>query len=291
MQALAVPRRDSLGSRLPDTVRHLFQHDGFYSLDLERDAGRIIRRILRWGSSVEVNWLLEHYGLAHIDSYCRSQGRPLIDLARLCAWRRCAPRAEGVELLRWSSARAGTPAPVEPAEPLQTIPDLWLTPLLGWEKSRWGFRWLLKDQLGGCLDPGRCGSVQRDLEMLRSQGVTALVGLTDTPPPERMLDRFGMTAFCLFVDEKVPFIDDALAACRKIAELRWRGKVVALHSPSGQGTATFLAAYLIWQGVDATAALLSVGSMEPGWLRKESQVRFLYEMEQSCRYRPTAAVI
>jgi hypothetical protein len=57
-------------------MRSLFWNVDFESLDVERDADLILARVLERGRMVDVNWVLETYGLERIHRFFRAAPRP-----------------------------------------------------------------------------------------------------------------------------------------------------------------------------------------------------------------------
>lgn len=152
----------------------------------------------------------------------------------------------------------------------------------------WGFRWVLHQRLAGCRTPGRSGSLRHDLKRLRELGVSVLVSLTRSPVPERALSPLGMASiFFPLGEDGVPTVETTAALCLAVAVLLRRGESVAVHSTSELGTGSMLAAYLVWQGTPAAAALLQVRTVEPAWVQTEAQVRFVFALE---RYRQLVCV-
>ncbi|MHC4133598.1 MAG: phosphatase domain-containing protein [Planctomycetota bacterium] len=124
------------------------------------------------------------------------------------------------------------------------------------------FSWIIKDRVAGMARPR-----PTDLEWLRDQGVSAVVSLTEVPPP-------GIEAFEHFhlpiPDMTSPTLDELRTAIVFIQERADNGVVV--HCGAGLGrTGTVLAAYLVSRGESAPGALERVRAMRPGSVETPDQ--------------------
>ncbi len=68
-------------------------------LDLDRDEGFILPRVLEFGGMAEVRWVLGRYGRDGIRAFLRDVGHPEISSRTLAFWR----AALGAEKERWAS--------------------------------------------------------------------------------------------------------------------------------------------------------------------------------------------
>lgn len=140
-----------------------------------------------------------------------------------------------------------------------------------------GFLWLKQGQLAGMQNPGLLGDLEDDLRALQRVGITTVISLTETPPEKTRLHEFGIESiWCPFRDMAAPAITQAVGLCKQIQEITSSDGVVAVHCGAGLGrTGTILAAYLIWEGMEALDSLERVRQMEPGWVQSEVQAEFL----------------
>ncbi|MBD3657554.1 ATP-binding cassette domain-containing protein [Marinobacter sp.] len=140
-----------------------------------------------------------------------------------------------------------------------------------------GFLWLKNGQLAGTPRPGIVQDLDYDLKALQRAGITHLISLTETPPETAKLADFGMeNIWSPFKDMAAPAITQAVGLCKNIQKIITDGGVVAVHCRAGLGrTGTILAAYLIWEGQEALAALETVRQIEPRWVQSEAQAEFL----------------
>ena len=140
-----------------------------------------------------------------------------------------------------------------------------------------GFLWLKKGQLAGTPRPGIFHDIDYDLQALQRVGVNCLVTLTEREPEVEEMQRYGIAnIWSPIPDMAAPSLTQAVGICMKIGKALARGQVVAVHCRAGLGrTGTLLAAFLIWEGSEALAALESVRRVEPRWVQSEEQVAFL----------------
>jgi atypical dual specificity phosphatase len=167
-----------------------------------------------------------------------------------------------------------------------------------------GFYWLMDGLLAGCGRPGHRGRVRpaarattpaapgeaeaaaalldpldEDLAWLASQGIGAVLSLTEEPLAAGALARHGMAELHLPVDDlRAPRPAQLDAALDFIDEQRLLGRRVLVHCLVGQGrTGTILAAYLIRGGLDADEALREVRAVCPDAVGSTEQEAALRE--------------
>ncbi|MGD9713471.1 MAG: dual specificity protein phosphatase family protein [Thermomicrobiales bacterium] len=135
------------------------------------------------------------------------------------------------------------------------------------------FYWVDEGMLAGSSRPGMGGSLRADLDFLRSQGIAAVLSLTETPLDRWMLAEFGIDSLHLPIAdmtapqpvhfrEALAFIDDHHAARR----------AVLVHCLMGQGrTGSILGSWLIRAGATAERALAEIREICPGAVENDDQ--------------------
>jgi len=137
------------------------------------------------------------------------------------------------------------------------------------QESIW---WIIPGQLAGMRKPAA-----NELEALKAEGIGAIVSVMDDPSnldlyaaaqiPYRWLPTTGGQAptqeqideFCQFVDAQ-----------------HQAGIAVAVHCSSGRRrTATFLGAYLIWQGFSYEEAIAAIAQANAAVEMRTAQLDFL----------------
>jgi atypical dual specificity phosphatase len=153
-----------------------------------------------------------------------------------------------------------------------------------------GFYWLLDGALAGCSRPGARGArnigdsseaaeaLAGDLDWLRSQGIGALLSLTETPLDFSRLPGHRFEVLHLPVpDLTAPTPEQLQQSLAFIDIQRSLGLAVAVHCLVGQGrTGTVLAAYLIRGGRLPDAAITTVRARCPGAIGSPEQERALH---------------
>ncbi len=174
------------------------------------------------------------------------------------------------------------PPPPLPAAARDYIPDAF---------GPRGFLWLKQGQLAGTPKPGVVRELTHDLSALRRVGVDVLLTLTESPLEDAQIAEAGIeTCWFPIPDMHAPPIEQAIAICREIDTRLASGQVVAVHCLAGLGrTGTILAAYLIWEGLDALHALETVRRIEPRWVQSDPQVDFLQTFGDVLTQQPAAA--
>ncbi|MGH2558003.1 MAG: protein-tyrosine phosphatase family protein [Thermomicrobiales bacterium] len=148
------------------------------------------------------------------------------------------------------------------------------------------FYWLVPGILAGCSRPGgrrrwwgRGDSLDEDLTSLRSQGIGAVLSLTEEPLPAEELARHGLDSLHIpIVDLQPPTPAQFREGLAFIDRLRMAGQPVAVHCLMGQGrTGSILAAYLIRDGLSAEEALAELRAACPGAVENAAQEAALAE--------------
>lgn len=158
------------------------------------------------------------------------------------------------------------------------------------------FYWLVDGAIAGCSRPGGPGTpgsggdgeiygadrhieLEADLAWLGSQGIGAVLSLTEEPLPAEALRRHELEVLHLpVVDLTPPSPHQFQVALDFIDRARSHGKGVAVHCLMGQGrTGTILAAHLIRTGTQAQDAVDHLRTICPGALSSPSQEHALAE--------------
>ncbi|GMV39082.1 MAG: hypothetical protein AMXMBFR64_07980 [Myxococcales bacterium] len=161
-------------------------------------------------------------------------------------------------------AAAEAPPSEEPMEPAPTAPAPQPPP---------GFSWVEDGVIAGLAHPGAGPLGEARLAWLSAQGVDVLVSLTETPVPPTSVSAHGMTpAHIPVVDFTAPTQEqlDQFVALAQTA--RDADRPVAVHCAGGMGrTGTFLATWLVAQGMTAEQAIVKIRELRPGSIETASQ--------------------
>lgn len=149
------------------------------------------------------------------------------------------------------------------------------------------FFWLFERSIAGSARPGGelgrhstvppgmtlAESLDADLRWLRSQGIGAILTLTEAPLPALALQQHELTALHLPIeDQTAPTQSDFLTALDFIDQQHIVGRGVLVHCRVGEGrTGSILAAYLIRQGADPQQALARLRTIWPGAVSAPTQ--------------------
>lgn len=68
-------------------MKRVFWNMDFSKLDAHRDADAIIASVVEFGMLVDVQWLIERYGLERIHTFFRRVGSPEISDRTVAFWR------------------------------------------------------------------------------------------------------------------------------------------------------------------------------------------------------------
>lgn len=141
------------------------------------------------------------------------------------------------------------------------------------------FSWVIDGRLAGMAIPsgayrsaqrGRSSELERDAEALIGHGIKAVVSLTHQALAPEVLNRFGITALHLPVEDMTrpsrEQIDQFIAFVDQI-----EGGVV-VHCAAGIGrTGTMLGCYLVWNGLPADKAITHLRQLRPGSIETPDQ--------------------
>lgn len=147
------------------------------------------------------------------------------------------------------------------------------------------FSFVLDGVLAGCARPGMWGALPDDLQEARSQGITAIVSLTEAPLPIAVLREADMRYLHLpVVDFTPPALEQIEEFVRFVDSVREEGGAVLVHCFAGQGrTGTLLAAYLVKNGLTAKEAISRVREIRPGSIENKSQERMVHRFSAAYR--------
>lgn len=144
-------------------------------------------------------------------------------------------------------------------------------------KDRYGFSFVIDGRVAGMSRPDRDG-----VALLREAGFRGIISLTESPLAADMVRELEYLHLPV-ADYTAPTLAQLEHACRFIDYVKGP---VAVHCFAGIGrTGTVLAAYLVWVGLEAVAAIERVRRLRPASIETPGQESVIYEFEPRCAAR------
>lgn len=140
------------------------------------------------------------------------------------------------------------------------------------------FSFVVPGQLAGMERPGNFDELEKDLEFLRSQGITCIVSLTEQKLNADLIARYGFKYIHLpvrdFAPPSIPQVENLVDS---FALHQPHGGMV-IHCGAGLGrTGTMLACVLVAGGLSADEAIFKVRKLRPYSIETYEQERVIYD--------------
>jgi atypical dual specificity phosphatase len=144
-----------------------------------------------------------------------------------------------------------------------------------------GFSWIDKPRLAGLARP----QSPEDFQWLRAQGIEVLVSLTEERPRRDWTDQANLLVFHEPLQDMEPPTQDQLDRCvSAITRALEQDMPVAVHCEAGLGrTGVILAAFMVSQGLTASAAISRIRRLRPKSIETEEQVEAIHHFARRHR--------
>lgn len=156
-----------------------------------------------------------------------------------------------------------------------------------YKKAVLNFSYVLPGLLAGMAKPGTLEPLQQDLLFLRSEGISAILSLSETGLDEALLQREGFDYLHIpIADFTAPTLEQVEQGIDFIEGKINERKPVVVHCGAGCGrTGTFLACYFIKKGKTSEEAIGHVRSLRPCSIETAGQRELVYEYGEQLKKR------
>ncbi len=151
-----------------------------------------------------------------------------------------------------------------------------------------GFSWVVDKKLAGLPCPGDWGDLDSDLKFLSSNQIGLLFTLTESPlNPDRLAAHNVAGVHLPVADFTAPTLDQLRQFVAETRVAHSRDIAVGVHCRAGMGrTGTFLASWLVAEGVEPREAIRQIRRLRPGSVETEEQEEAIREFARHLAKHP-----
>jgi atypical dual specificity phosphatase len=162
---------------------------------------------------------------------------------------------------------------------------------MDYKRAILNFSFVVPGALAGMAKPGLSGPLEEDLAFLRTEGIKAILSLSETPLEESILRKSGLAYLHVPVDDFTAPTIEQVETCMEFIErmLYAENRPVVVHCGVGCGrTGTMLACHFVRKGRTAEEAIEDTKAVRPCSIETDGQRALVYHYEEYLKYRPTA---
>ena len=154
------------------------------------------------------------------------------------------------------------------------------------------FSFVVPGTLAGMARPGGSGgSLAEDIAFLKSEGIGAVISLSETPLEEKILKECGLSYLHVPVDDFTPPSIEQVEKCMDFIDRMAYGlrRAVVVHCGAGCGrTGAIIACHYVRKGNTAEQAIECTRTARPCSIETEGQRALVYQYEEYLKYMPPA---
>lgn len=166
-----------------------------------------------------------------------------------------------------------------------------LTVAMDYRRAVLNFSFVVPRTLAGMARPGLFGQLGEDLAFIKSEGIKAILSLSELPLDENLLHAEGFSYLHVPVGDFTAPTLEQVEQCVSFIDrmIEEENKPVAIHCGAGCGrTGTILACYLVKKASTAEKAIENVRSKRPCSIETDTQRVLVYRYEEYLKHRPAS---
>jgi len=160
---------------------------------------------------------------------------------------------------------------------------------MDYKRAILNFSFVVPGAVAGMARPGLSDSLAEDIAFLKTEGIGAIISLSERSLDESILRKNRMPYLHLPVNDfTAPTIEQVEQCMEFIDRMAYKeDRGVAVHCGAGCGrTGTMLACHLVKKGKAAEKAIDEIKARRPCSIETDSQQALVYHYEEYLKYQP-----
>jgi len=174
---------------------------------------------------------------------------------------------------------------------MKTREHMLFTVAMDYRRAVLNFSFVVPKILAGMARPGLFGQLDEDLAFVKSEGIRAILSLSESPLDETLVRREGFSYLHVPVGDFTAPTLEQVERCVSFIDrmVEEENKPVAIHCGAGCGrTGTILACYLVKKAKTAEEAIEDIRSKRPCSIETDTQRVLVYRYEEYLKHPPAS---